>query len=289
MPGGIEWFRWHHGSVTDPKFGLIARKTGASTAEVVAVWAYLLEAASAAEDRGDPGTIDIEALSFCLGFDDGKGLKIYEAMRERGLFDPATGRVSAWEKRQTKRERDDLSTGRVQAFRARQRLARAGGTVETPGNASGTPRSANETLETPREEKRREEQMKDMEPSAPVSSSDARGALPSCPYDRITALYHQQLPSLPRVKLMTDKRRKALSRAWRWVLTSKKSSGERRATCVDEALEWFDGFFGLASDNDFLMGRTRRGEGHENWRCDLDYLLTDRGMTMVIEKTRDST
>ncbi len=25
MAGGIDWFRWHHGSVTDPKFQLIAK------------------------------------------------------------------------------------------------------------------------------------------------------------------------------------------------------------------------------------------------------------------------
>ena len=27
MAGGIDWFRWHHGSVTDPKFQLVARKS----------------------------------------------------------------------------------------------------------------------------------------------------------------------------------------------------------------------------------------------------------------------
>ena len=52
----MHWFRWHHGTVTDPKFGLIAKKAGASVAQVIAIWAYLLEAASAAEERGHPGT-----------------------------------------------------------------------------------------------------------------------------------------------------------------------------------------------------------------------------------------
>jgi hypothetical protein len=48
---GMDWFRWHHGSVNDPKFQLVAKRAGASVAEVVAVWACLLEAASSADER----------------------------------------------------------------------------------------------------------------------------------------------------------------------------------------------------------------------------------------------
>lgn len=47
MAGGIDWFRWHHGSVSDQKFVLVARRSGASVAEVIAVWACLLEHAGA--------------------------------------------------------------------------------------------------------------------------------------------------------------------------------------------------------------------------------------------------
>lgn len=46
MAGGIDWFRWHHGSVTDPKFQLVARKAGVSLTDVIAVWAFVLEKAS---------------------------------------------------------------------------------------------------------------------------------------------------------------------------------------------------------------------------------------------------
>ena len=49
----MHWFRWHHGLVTDPKLGLIARKADTSMAEVIAVWACLLEAASASEVTHD--------------------------------------------------------------------------------------------------------------------------------------------------------------------------------------------------------------------------------------------
>ncbi len=47
MAGGIDWFRWHHGSVTDPKFQLVAHRAGVRLGDVMVVWAFVLENASA--------------------------------------------------------------------------------------------------------------------------------------------------------------------------------------------------------------------------------------------------
>lgn len=161
MSGGIEWFRWHHGSVNDQKFGLVAKKAGASVAEVIATWACLLEQASAADDRGNPGIPDFEAIDFALGMGDGTARRIYERMRERMLIDPETGRIASWEKRQPKRERtDDGSSDRVRAFRERQRQQDNSNTTErqeTPKANEETPCNAMERQETPREEESREE------------------------------------------------------------------------------------------------------------------------------------
>lgn len=99
------------------------------------------------------------------------------------------------------------------------------------------------------------------------------------------ALYHEVLPEMPQCRMLPDTRRRSIAKVWGWVLTSTKPDGERRATNADEALAWFREYFARARDNDFLMGKTpRRGE-HATWRCDLDFLLTDRGMKHVIEKT----
>lgn len=109
-----------------------------------------------------------------------------------------------------------------------------------------------------------------------------------CPYEHIVALYREKLPSLPGIRLMDDDRKKAMRKFWSWVLTSNKSDGTRRATDADEALGWIGEYFDRASQNDFLMGRTERSGEHKNWRCDLDFLLTSRGMKQVIEKTQDA-
>ena len=84
-------------------------------------------------------------------------------------------------------------------------------------------------------------------------------------------------------------RRKKTVEFWAWVLTSKKSDGTQRATNVEEAIAWIRNFFERASHNDFIMGRTARSPGHENWRADFDYLLTERGRKQVIEKTEVAT
>ena len=150
MAGGIDWFRWHHGSVTDPKFQLIARKSGASLPDVLAVWAYVLEQASAHETRGDHGDIDCEAVDCMFGFDDGQTKAILNTMQARDML--ADGRVTSWDKRQPKRERDtDSSADRTRAYRGRQKQQ---GDAEL-GHV--TPCDASEHQKNARGEKSREE------------------------------------------------------------------------------------------------------------------------------------
>ena len=120
-------------------------------------------------------------------------------------------------------------------------------------------------------------------------SGQAADRPPAAPMIEIIEAYHQALPSLPRVRLFDQPGRKKAVRAfWNWVLSSKNSSGERRASNVDEALAWIRAYFERASANDFLMGRAQRSPEHAHWRADFDYLLTDKGMRQVIEKTEVS-
>jgi hypothetical protein len=133
-----------------------------------------------------------------------------------------------------------------------------------------------------REEKSRgEKKRRDIGAKAPSSTAK----LPTCPTADVIAIYHEVLPDLPKAKLQTKDRVKAIGKVWHWVLTSTKGDGSRRAETPEQALAWFREYFTRALSNDFLMGRGKRGEGHENWKCDLDFLLTDRGMKHVIEKT----
>lgn len=123
-----------------------------------------------------------------------------------------------------------------------------------------------------------------MNPKEPPSTSK----LPLCPHNAVVDLFHEALPELPRVRLMEGKRKTAIKSFWTWVLQSRKSDGTRRAETADQALQWVRGYFKRTRSNDFLMGRTARSEAHSNWKCDLDYLLTERGRKQVIEKTEEA-
>jgi hypothetical protein len=157
MAGGIDWFRWHHGTVTDPKFALVARRAGASLPDVLAVWSYLLETASASDERGTFTEVDCEAWDCLFGFPatETRTADIMAAMKDRGLI--GDGVVVKWEKRQPKRERDtDNSADRTRAYRERHK--QQGETEQnhvTPCDA--TERQRNARGEESREEKRREE------------------------------------------------------------------------------------------------------------------------------------
>ncbi|WP_137921672.1 hypothetical protein [Hydrogenophaga sp. 2FB] len=129
-----------------------------------------------------------------------------------------------------------------------------------------------------REEKKREEKKDSLTSSA---------KLPTCPTQSLIDLYHEMLPDLPQVRLATKDRTRALAKAWTFALQSRRADGSRRAETSEQAVQWFRDYFARAGQNDFLMGRTPRSGEHANWRCDLDFLLTDRGMKHVIEKTLD--
>jgi hypothetical protein len=159
MAGGIDWFRWHHGSVTDPKFQLVARKSGASLPDVLAVWSYVLEQASANQARGCYGEIDCEAVDCLFNFPatEGRTADVLNAMVARGLL--ADGFVANWEKRQPKRE-DATCAERKRRQREREHELQMAGAVtpETPRNV--TQGHAQVTHGHDRGEERREEEIK---------------------------------------------------------------------------------------------------------------------------------
>ena len=102
-------------------------------------------------------------------------------------------------------------------------------------------------------------------------------------------LYHEVLPELPSVRVMDKAREKAIRDRWQWVLSSSKPDGSRRAATSAEALDWFRSYFGRARENDFLMGRTPKTPGHENWKPDIEYLMKSAGLKQVLEKTTTET
>jgi len=131
-----------------------------------------------------------------------------------------------------------------------------------------------------------QEQEQEQEQEKPTASSAAK--LPTCPYASIVSLYLELLPELPGVRVMDDARKRGIRSRWEWVLTTSKPDGARRAETAEQALSWFRSYFELARDNDFLMGRGKRSGEHANWKCDIDFLMTTKGLKQVLERTEAS-
>ena len=111
----------------------------------------------------------------------------------------------------------------------------------------------------------------------PSLTSLSRHAELNCPQKEIRALYAEILPSLPQPKKWDADRQKALRSRWR------EQVAEKSWKSVDDGLRWFRRFFEAVNENDWAMGRTGRGKGHEDWECSIDYLLSVKGFRRIIE------
>lgn len=149
--------------------------------------------------------------------------------------------------------------------------------LEASGKASPKP--------SPKGSPKQEAENREQRTGGKKKTSSSSGGVIPCPYKDIVDRYHEALPMLPKVKLMQKDRQAKMRKAWGWVLSSTKTDGTRRATTSDEALQWFAEYFARAADNAWLTGKSPRSAEHANWRCDIDFLLSERGMKAVIEKT----
>ncbi len=141
-----DWLRLWHDMPTDPKWRVIARKSGQPLPCVIALYTLMLTTASAADDRGNITSLTDEDAAAALDMDEDDIARIRDAMQGR-VTDGE--RLTGWDRRQPKREREnDLSTQRVKEHRHRSKYGSA--VDETPCNAM-------QRQETPRVEESRED------------------------------------------------------------------------------------------------------------------------------------
>lgn len=127
------WFRSWHGAPTDPKWILIARKANSTPVVVSAIVWALFDHASQESDRGSVAGFDQETYAAWAGIDDDEVARVVKALTDKGII--VNGRLTAWDKRQPKREDD--SRERVRAHR--ERAAASSMEEETHGNDDVTP------------------------------------------------------------------------------------------------------------------------------------------------------
>lgn len=133
--------------------------------------------------------------------------------------------------------------------------------------------SATETQRNPSHKPVTTSQYSDADASVPAG-------MPSCPHLRLLELFGRHLPELPQPKpeLWQGKNAEAMRARWKWVLTAKRgTTGKRYAETADQAMDWFDRFFGYVAKSDFLTGKNGK------WtNCDLGWLMKADNFSKVV-------
>lgn len=290
----MDWLRWWHGTASDPKLKWVARRSGQTFANVLAVWACLLEAASniaggdAGVTRGDVAAFDCEAHDAQLDVEDGTCARILAAFVDKGMVQ--AGRIANWEKRQPKREdAGDPVTGaksatqRKREQRERERASVAGapddntqGHDESRAVTHGHDASRDFTADKSREDEKRETLTTIPNGIVVVASeADDEGAeqqtakKPPCPHEAIIKLYHETLPASPTIRDWTTARAAHLRARW-------------NENPKHQSLDWWRGFFTYVAGCGFLTGRVT-SNGRKPFVAGLDWLVKAENFAKVRE------
>lgn len=154
----MEWFRSWHGAPTDNKWLVVAKRAGVAPGVVSAVFWALLDYASQQNERGNIAGFDVETYALWSGWEEQDVINVMSAMRAKGIITDGDT-LSAWDKRQPKREDD--SRERVRKYRERQKTTTDEGDV-TYGNASVTHGNA------PEKNREDTEQIREITPNGAV-------------------------------------------------------------------------------------------------------------------------
>jgi hypothetical protein len=291
----MDWFRWWHGTVTDPKFQWVARKSGQTVASVIAVWAVVLETGSNATQgnadatRGNVASLHCEDWDVAFGLEDGSVQSIFDAMVAKGLIRDL--RIVAWDARQPKREDGgDPNTGALSSTE-RSRLYREKKKRDaTQGDEMQRDATQGNTVQRI-EEIREEESKQNMEANASVDSNgvppaaDLLGTIPPtsmlCPVQRIVDAYHELMPENPRVKNLNDARRRVISA--RWKEAAKLKCKPFGYADTRSGLSAWRKFFSVCAQSEFLCGKARPQPGKPPFFADIDWLMNAANFTKILE------
>jgi hypothetical protein len=286
------WFRWHHGTVTDPKWRVVASRcvTNVTVGHVVSVWAAMVENASQATPRGHLQGWDDEDIAALFGYDVAQVTGIREAMQGKTLDGDD---LASWEKRQPSRE--DSSAERTRGWRKRRsEEAKLQATNVTEGNAAKRGVTHSDARgEESREEKKEQEQSSlrsDSSTAAPLTQPGDIGRaqaerlvqVTSDAINAFNAKLGKPVGMLPAINAAVgaEKRRGQVKRCLRVA----------RQICQEQfgaptiTREFWEAYWAECDLDDFKSGRQPPGKGHDSWTPSFEYLTRESVMLDVFDK-----
>jgi hypothetical protein len=91
--------------------------------------------------------------------------------------------------------------------------------------------------------------------------------IPPCPYTKIIAMYHEILPGLPRVLIVSETRKRHMKARWR----------------TYPGISLWCQYFQKVGKSAFLTGQAPTHNGARPFVADIDWLLNEQNMVKVIE------
>lgn len=241
-----DWVRLWHDMPTDPKWRVIARKSGQRIGDVIAVFNFVMVNASAnASERGRTHNLFAEDIGAALDLSETDVQAILDAMKGKVIC--SDGKLLGWEKRQPKRE--DNSAARAKAWREERK--------RTQANASERPETETE-----------------------LDSSEGKPSGAEAPPDPLKELFDLGV-SILTGSGNSEKQARSLIGKWR---EGGKRDGEVlvallecRSKAISEPVEWLtkrlqaarwvskSGYEYRGSDSDVLREAERRGDMDTYW------------------------
>lgn len=102
-----------------------------------------------------------------------------------------------------------------------------------------------------------------------------------CPVERIVAAYHHHMPDNPRVKVLNDKRKRAIAARWREA--SKLDCKPFGYATVEDGLRAWRSFFTVCSQSEFLTGKAKPQPGKPPFIADIDFLMSPEAFAKCLE------
>lgn len=100
---------------------------------------------------------------------------------------------------------------------------------------------------------------------------------PPCPYNEIVDLYHTILPELPRVRVLSEKRKSQIRARW-----NSSIGPDAKHECWH--LEFWERYFRYVRRCPFLMGQSDPAPGRRVFMADLEWLTKASNFIKVIER-----
>lgn len=112
-------------------------------------------------------------------------------------------------------------------------------------------------------------------------SGESEASSLHCPVARIVSAYHELMPENPKVKVLNDKRKRAIAARWREAATlTCKPFGY---STVEEGLKAWRAFFAVCAESNFLTGRAKAQPGKPPFIADIDFLTSPEAFAKCLE------